>query len=304
MGAPPAPQRRGRGLIIAGISLLCVSVAGGTLGFTILGGNLATSINDFSDVAVDGSSDRLIPGEISFEVLEPLDGDDPEMSVGIAVDSDRAEPPSCELADADGDEIVTTVPRSGDELLDRTGQLSGFDVVALARLGPGSYTASCGADGAEPSASGSFAVGRVITIDDVSGMVGTVFGLLGVVAVAGLLFLVGLVLLIVGLVQRSRSNRTPGPPEGGQPWAPHGAAPPGAWPGQPPGAWPGQPPGAWPGQPPGGSWGPSQGPPGPGSAPPTVPGPPSAPPAPSPPSPPAEESEGSVGGWTIPPSKS
>jgi len=129
----------------------------------------------------------------------------------------------------------------------------------------------------------------------------------GAAALAGLLFVLGTILLIVGSVRRNRAPRpwAPGwgPPGGGQGWGPPGAAPPG-WgpPAAPPGWGAGPPPAAPPG------WGagpPPAAPPGWGAAPPPAPTwapPPGPPPAPppawgAPPAPAPAESPPPPEGW-------
>lgn len=303
--------------------LLVVSVVGGMVGTAVLGSNVSTNLLGLEDIAIDGSSDRLVPGEIPFSVLEPLGGDENvEMNVGVAVGASTGPEPTCSIQDADGEDVPLDSARSDDLLLDETGRYEDFDVLGRARLGPGDYTATCSARG-EPSASSgaSFTVGRVLTTDDVLGFIGPVFGIMAVLAIAGLMFLIGLVLLIVGLVQRSKARRSPlgpGPyPPGPYPPGPYQQGPYQQGPYQ---QGPYQAPGPYPQQP-----GPHQGP---GSAPvpPPWPGPhpdqpaPVAQPAVSPPAPPswppsapegtapapAERPEGDDGtssGWTVPPSK-
>lgn len=307
--------------------LLVVSVVGGLLGTVVLGSNVSTNLLGLEDIAIEGSSDRLVPGEIPFSVLEPLDGDDDvEMNVGVAVGASTGPEPTCSIQGADGDEVPLDSARSDDLLLDETGRYEDFDVLGRARLGPGDYTATCSTRG-EPSASSgaSFTVGRVLTTDDVLGFIGPVFGIMAVLAIAGLLFLIGLVLLIVGLVQRSKARRSPlgpGPyPQGPYPPGPYQQGPYQQGPYQPPGPYPPQPPGPYPQQP-----GPYQAP---GSAPvpppwpgphPDQPAPVAPPPAASPPAPPSwppsapegtapepserpEGDDGTSSGWTVPPSK-
>jgi hypothetical protein len=150
------------------------------------------------------------------------------------------------------------------------------------QLEPGDYRATCEYLG-EPSQSrgGNFTVGRTFGSQDFDEFAGPLFGFLGVVALCGLLFITGIVLLIVGLIRGSRSRRQPPGPYGGQPYpqTPYGQAPypqgpypqapypqgpygqppygqppvvptPGPTPGQTPEPWTGPPPGPWPPAPP------------------------------------------------------
>ena len=201
-------------------------------------------------------------------------------------------------------------------LLDLEGRYADYTVVSTVRLAPGEYRASCAVDG-EPSASSgtSFTVGRVFGVADVGEMFGPLLGLLALWGVAGLVFIVGMVLLIVGLVQRSRSKRPP-PMIGQYPPGPYQPGPYQQGPYQqgqyPPGPHQPGPHEQGPYQP-----GPHQqsppadaphGAPSTGSPPTyTPPAPPAAPPPdrPEPTSPPSAPPEGggAPSGWTVPPSK-
>lgn len=300
-------------MIVTGILVIVVSVLGGTIGTGMLGSGLGFSQFE-RDVAFDGPGDRLVPGTLSFSVLEPLDESNAAMTVGVALSDDSAPEPNCTLADADGEAVRLQVAAYDEQLLDMNGRYSGYDVVSIARLAPGEYELSC-ESATEPSASSglSFTVGRVIGVEDVTSMLGPLAWMLVVWSVAGIAFLVGVVLLIVGLVRRSRASRpVPQGPYGPGPFnqTPYG---PGGY-GQPPYGvgGPGPGPGSY-GQPPQGP-----GPYGPGSygQPPHAPQPQQVPPPYEPPryqppetpdtppdAPPPTSPEGSVGGWTIPPSK-
>src|SRR5690606_26329019 len=320
---PIEPPRRGRGLVTAGAIMRGLSIVGGVVGTAVL-----TSRMDLRslerDVVVDGPRERLVPGEIRFRVVEPLGDSRPEeMTVGIALDDTSGPRPECTIEAADGEEAPRGRARVGDELFHGR---PGYRVVGTARLGPGDYVAKCGAGDGEPSRareySSNFTVGRVVGVDDLSPMVAPLFGLFAVWLLSGLLFVVGLVLLIIGLVQRSRSRRAPVPQWGGPPQQvpPGGGPPPGHGPppgyGPPPiyGPPPTQPPPSGPPTPPAGheppgSWGPAP------SGPPTLPEPSWTPsdgswtPPPEPEREAPPEPEGSApreeppSGWTIPPSK-
>lgn len=323
MTVPIEPPRRGRGLVTAGAIMLGLSIVGGVVGTAVL-----TSRMDLRslerDVVVDGPRERLVPGEIRFRVVEPLGDSRPEeMTVGIALDDTSGPRPECTIEAADGEEAPWGRARVGDELFHGR---PGYRVVGTARLGPGDYVAKCGAGDGEPSRareySSNFTVGRVVGVDDLSPMVAPLFGLFAVWLLSGLLFVVGLVLLIIGLVQRSRSRRAPVPQWGGPPqqvppgWGPPpGHGPPPGY-GPPPiyGPPPTQPPPSGPPTPPAGheppgSWGPAP------SGPPTLPEPSWTPsdgswtPPPEPEREAPPEPEGSApreeppSGWTIPPSK-
>lgn len=276
--------------------MILIAVLGALVGTAILGPSLG--FGDLErDIATDGSSDRLVPGTISFSVNESLDdAAEDQMTVGIALSSDASPDPVCTLTDDGGTAIELDPPITNQQLLDP--EYTDYVLVGSARLDPGEYEATCEVDGEPSSSSGlSFAVGRSFGMEDVTGMLRPLAGLLVVLGVAALMFIVGVVLLIVGLVQRSKSKRPPyqaGPYQGPGPYpgpGPYqGPAPGQGTPGQPP--YPGQQP---PYQPPQYQPAPTAPPQGPA---PTAPAPPPTTPPPDP-----TPQEGSVGGWTIPPSK-
>ena len=331
--------RRGRGLTIAGAVLLVLSIVGGVVGTVLIGGRF--DWRDLErDVAVQGPRERLVPGEITFRVLEPLgdEADRGEITVGVAVDRDDADL-DCAIEDATGQPTEWSRARLDDQLLE---ERPGYEVIGTARLAPGEYVAACRTPSSGELEGGgtgfdvNFTVGRVIGIDDVQGFLGPVLGVFAVIGAAILMFLLGLVLLIVGLVQSSRSKKQPPGPYGMPPGYPGYGGPVG-YPGYgaPPQGYGAPPQGQAPyGQAPYGQAPYDPTPPWPG---PHAPGPPESqppvhqPPAPqeprpappqewspqapgSPPGPPtssgtpASSSEddgdhGDHGGWTIPPSK-
>lgn len=203
---PVAAPRRGKGLIIAGSVLLAVSVLLGIVGFVIVARSFDFADLD-RDVAISGSTDRLVPGDITFSVLDPLGGGEGLMTVGIAT-SDPTPGTTCSITDEDGTEVSLTSPRSGEEMLDPQGRYSDYLMYGTARLEPGEYVAACTMV-EEPGSAGtnSFTIGRVFGYDDISeNLAGFVWGLV-LWGTAALLFVIGVVLLIIGLVQRSRSKR-------------------------------------------------------------------------------------------------
>ncbi len=229
---------------------MALAVFGGAVVLSIVGRNF--DLDDLRrDVVIRGSEDRLVPGTIDFEVLEPL-GDSSssgDMYVGVAIPSGAAPEPECTITATDASEVLSAPARS-DDVLARNGNARTDTVLAVARLEPGAYTAECLMAGEPSAASGvSFTVGRVFRPQEVFDEFGAVIGAIAVVGIAGLLFLLGLVLLIVGFVARSRARKAPQPPYPGFPYPP-GQYPPGPYPqGQyPPGQpYPGQAP--YPGEP-------------------------------------------------------
>lgn len=175
-------------------------------------------LNELSrDVVIDGDHSPSIPGKIAFSVDPPLDGSSgSSMSVGVAVERSANGTPDCTLTDRNGKPIVMTRSPIDDKLLNGA---ANFAVVSSARLSPGDYTAACMWSG-EPSKSPqltTFTVGRTLDNDDVSSMLGPILGVLAVMGVAGVAFVVGLILLIVGLVKRSKGRREQSGPDGGMP---------------------------------------------------------------------------------------
>ena len=295
--APAAPgRRRGRGLVIAGSVLLAVSVLGAVVGVSLALGRL--DVSQFErDVVHRGPRTAPVPGTVDFTVDEPLPGTGSggsSMTVGIAVTDATRPEPACTLTTAAGEVVrLSGQPYDADLFNDPDGR---YSVIASARVTPGDYVASCAWPG-EPSqapAGGEFTVGRTFGGDDVSGVVGPVLARLGVLGVTGLMFVVGAVLLIVGLVMGRRHGPGTGP--GLPQWAPAAPAPPGTWPppvaGPPVAAPPVGPPPVGPppvGPPP--TWPPPTGP--------SVPPAPPSPPGPAPP--PAEPAPGMESGWPRPP---
>jgi hypothetical protein len=295
---PPAAPTRGRGQVIAGIVLVALSVVIGTVATASVASRVDVGSLE-RNVRVEGPDRVIVPGEVRFAVVAPLDdGARAEMDVGIGVARRGGPVPACTLSTAAGEELPTERPLAETTLVDDSE--GRFQVVTVAELPPGDYVARCTVAG-EPTQrpDAEMTVGRTFGFGDVEELIGPIVWFLGGVGVAGLLFLVGVILLIVGLVRRSRAARPPAP--GG--WPPQPVAAPGPW-------GPTQANAPRPGPvapPPGGPlisepWGvPAPGaPPAPGQdarpdpSAPTPPAPPPAPPVPGAPKP----------GWTVPEPKS
>ena len=290
----PVAGQVGRKLILSGAILMGLSVLFGLVGTKLTLGQFSTA-QLTREVVINGSSNPKVPGKLSFEVAEPLQESSPqeaEMHVGIAVAYEQLPAPVCTMTTESGAKVPLKSSGSGEALLgDNSGK---FTVMGSAVLAPGQYEAICTLDEEPSSSSASFTVGRVFGMDDLSGTFAPFLWFLAVGLICGLMFLVGLILTIVGLVKRSkaRKNGLDVPPAGVSGSAPAAGVPavgaysdiPAAR--QPPPAWPGPhapgPPQAGPDAPPAGP--PTEPPSGPPSGPPAVPG------APPP-------------GWTVPPSK-
>ena len=199
-GAPgPVP---GRSLLVAGVVLVTVSFMVGVAGMAFAVRTVDPTRFERNVIPV-GATRSQVPGEVEFRVDEPLraGSDDDVMSVGI-VTSGSGPLPVCTMTGPDGEAVELRSPRGGEVWLrDQSRQV---DVVEVARLGPGRYSTTC-----ERSGSGrrTFEVGRVIGEQDVRGLALPLLGVLGLTLLAGLVFLVGGTLAVVGLVRRARWRR-------------------------------------------------------------------------------------------------
>ncbi|MHB1137770.1 MAG: hypothetical protein ACYC2O_02365 [Microthrixaceae bacterium] len=303
MHAPEAPPAStpGRGLVIAGAILLTISIIGGLVGTALTVGRFESS--GLNDVAIDGARYPQVPGRLAFRVLEPLgsDGDVEDVRVGIAVDYEALPLPVCTMEQEDGEEITLRSPAAEEQLLsDDSGDLR---VLGTAMLPPGRYVATCGAEGDTAGAGDVFTVGRVFGFSDLGGVLAPILWFFVVGAIATVTFVLGGILLIVGLVRRSRARKqspmpTAYPPAGGQPGYP-------GYPGYPPQGYPPQ--AGYPRPPSSLPWPGPHAPGPPGGPPPAPPTPPPAPP-PAPPAPPTAPpggpgSDPAPSGWTVPPTK-
>ena len=212
----PVAGQVGRKLILSGAILMGLSVLLGLVGTKLTLGQFSTA-QLTRDVVINGSSNPKVPGKLSFEVAEPLQESSPqeaEMRVGIAVEYEQLPAPVCTMTDESGAEVPLSSSGGGEALL---GDSSGkFTVMGSALLAPGEYEAICTLDKEPSSSSASFTVGRVFGMDDLSGTFAPFLWFLAVGFVCGLMFLVGMILTIVGLVKRSKSNKSgPGLPTAG-----------------------------------------------------------------------------------------
>ena len=301
-------SRRGRGWIITGSLLIAVSVLVGVVGTGLTVGRIDFSEFD-RDIVFKGDPVAQVPGELSFSVDDALDTTtDGSMTVGIAIrsSSPTAPRPTCTLATVAGGDVPLSSNLFDTELYRDDGV--DFDVVGSARLKPSDYVASCDFPGEPSAAPGgtTFTAGRTLGSDEFDDTFGPILGFFGVLALGGFMFVLGVVLLIVGLVMRSRSNRPPAGPYGGQPYGgqpygrqqpyggqPHGGQPYGSPPDGPGPVYPAPPPGWQPPPPTGPPVGPPVGPP---AAPPDWGPPVGAPPVGPPP-------EGQGVSWPTPPGR-
>lgn len=309
--APAKPKLPGRAGIIIGIALIVVGIIGG-IALVVSGArDLVEGIDELEYLSIEAGGTVQIdePGTIAVYAIRDSFSSGGGFSTGGAYDGP---PLAIAVTGPDGAGVPVSATTSS-----VTYQSSGVEGVQVATFGaevPGAYRI-------EPVASGPLfgydrlAVGPELDLGSLGGILAGVFG-------GGLLVVVGIIVLIISAVRRSRARRslrppTPygGPPYGGAPaygggpyggapayggaagWAPPPVAVPGSYGAPPPPAVPPAPPAAPPGY----------GPP-PGSPPSPAPGgPPSAyvPPAPStwppPPEPAPGQPAGAPPGWVAPP---
>ena len=269
---------------------MAVSVLVGVVGTALTVGRIDFSEFD-RDIVFKGDPVAQVPGEVSFSVDDPLDmSTDGSMTVGVAIrsSSPSAPKPTCSVATAAGGDVPLSSNLFDTELYRDDGV--DFTVVGSARLRPSDYVASCSYPGEPSAAPGgtTFTAGRTFGSDEFDDTFGPILGFFGVLGLGGFMFVLGVVLLIVGLVMRSRSNRPPTVPFGGQPYG----GPPPAGP-----VHPAPPPGWQPPPPTGPPVGPPTGPPaGPPQAPPDWGSPIGAPPVGPPP-------DGPGTSWPTPPGR-
>ncbi|MFM7064531.1 MAG: hypothetical protein ACKO04_13730 [Actinomycetes bacterium] len=189
-------------MLVAGVVLVTVSFMVGVAGMAFAVRTVNPTRYERNVIPV-GDERAKVPGEVEFRIDEPLRAgtDDDVMSVGI-VTAGSGPLPVCTLSGPAGEPVELRSPRGGEIWLrDQSQQV---DVVKVARLGPGRYAATCERRG---DGSRTFEVGRVIGEQDVRGLALPLLGVLGLTLVAGLLFLVGGTLAVVGLVRRARWRR-------------------------------------------------------------------------------------------------
>jgi hypothetical protein len=233
--SPPAAPKKGGGLIWSGVVLLLLGIVGGAV-LTVIG---VTRIASEFERTVD------VPGTATFNL--------PAGDYGVYVlsSSSGGLTPTVTITDPSGN---TVTQRSGDANFN--GNSNSQTVRSLSQFTArtsGNYTVE-----AESSSSSRTSTSQTVSVGaPPSALVGSVAALLGGGLCGGGLFvLVGLILLIVGLVSRSKGRKAaaaasyggPGPGYGGPGYGGPGYGGPGQ-PGVAPGPAPGGPPPA-PGAPP------------------------------------------------------
>jgi hypothetical protein len=282
-GAPAPAKLPGKAGIWIGIVLIVVGIGVGIV--LVVGGarSLFDGVSSLQRVPLSGGTIELDEaGRQSVYLERPSFGTDSGFSSGTS----SFAPPITVTVRGPGESEVDVFSRSGSETYTWDGR-EGVLVASFVADEPGTYRVQAVlADDMEFYEG--LAIGEALDFGGVAGILGGVFG-------GGLIILVGVIVIIVSAVRRSRAKRSQQPPYGGYGYGPPGA--PAAWgnPGwaPPPVPSPGAAGPAWtpPASPPptGGTWTP------PASPPPASPGwvPPPAPPAP--PGPPPGE-------WGAPPS--
>lgn len=266
-----------RGLLIAGVVLLVLALGGCGYGCTSFVG----FIGDLTDVA-EGSSAVPLGSPTTLEA----GGTDNALILTTSTSA------VCEVSDSSGADVALQEPGTGTTgTIDRSSGAPLEFQYSFETTEGETYQILCVDDfeGSGEYAVVPFNLGRIVT------------GFAGI-GIGALLFIIGTILLIVGLVQRSKwkKRQVPGSPMGGYSPPPPGGASgygqpgqgygqPGQGYGQPPSGYPTPPPPGGPIPPPPG--GPTAPPPGGPTAPPPAPGapwppqsePPSGPPPPPPP---------------------
>ena len=291
MQATEETPRAGKGFLVAGAVLMVLAVLGVGAVVAVFGSRL--DLDEFArDVAINGDLESGVPGQLGFRIIESLSSDDDTMTVGVAL-STTSPDVDCVIVDVRGEEVAQRRGSAGDTFVSPDIDGSWTVSVVAEDLAPGEYSARCEVSGEPSAAAGDrFTVGRILASSEVFGLFGPLLAIGGAVVIGGVLGLIGLVLLIVGLVRRSRSGRRDASPPGWPPGGPprreqeHGQ---GAWDGA---QWQGGPasgaPPAWqpPATPPTAPTQPPEAPtapPEPADVPPTAPPPTSPPPTAPPP---------------------
>ncbi|MFZ4517277.1 MAG: hypothetical protein ACOYOP_02745 [Microthrixaceae bacterium] len=156
------------------------------------------------DVVLPAAGTAPVPGELAFRVAEPLRSEGPSrMTVGVAVTEGGAGV-RCRMTAADGSQVPVSGPGLASQLV-RSSKRS-YDVLVVADLRPGDYRASCTTAEGTGGSDRRFTVGRSLASSDVRDVVGPFLWFLLAAVPAAVLFIVGVVLLVIGLVRRSRSG--------------------------------------------------------------------------------------------------
>lgn len=183
-------RRPGTGMLIAGLVLIGVSIVGGIIAV------VAFSVSSFGKLEDFASSTHSIDQHVTVDGL----GDnqwfiyqDPNVMTGA----------SCTVIDEQGNDVTN---RSAD--VDMTLNEMSFEAIqTFESTADGVYEISC--TNYPVLLGGSLPLGGI-------------FGAIISVVVAGLIFLVGAVLTIIGLVRRSKSKRQQYPPYGGNSYPGYG----------------------------------------------------------------------------------
>ncbi len=223
-------KRPGRGLVVSGIVVMALAVLGVVIVFIVFAGRI--DLNSMSrDVAIAGSAEHEVPGQLGFRVIESVSSDQDTMTVGVGVSTPSTEV-ECEVLTVRGEPVDLRRGTSGDTFLSSDIDADWTVAVVAEDLAPGEYSATCDVSG-EPSSVGGerFTVGRVVTLSEVFDFAGPAFAVVAAIVLGGFVGLVGLILLIVGLVRGSRARRQPPGswPQGPMPQRPPPQGPPSQW---------------------------------------------------------------------------
>ncbi|MCP4436963.1 MAG: hypothetical protein GY812_15895 [Actinomycetia bacterium] len=222
----PDPKARparppGWGFVVSGIVLMVMGVVAAVVTVAVFGPRI--DVDGFTrDVVITGNAESAVPGRVGFRVIESLSSEGDTMTVGVAV-SNASTAIECTVVNVQGDPVDLRRGSSTDTVVNPQVDTSWTVAVVAADLAPGDYSAVCDAAG-EPSATrgAEFTPTRVVTTTEVFEFAGPAFAILGAIVVGGLLGLLGLILLVVGLVKRSKARRPPPQvqPPAPPPWPP------------------------------------------------------------------------------------
>lgn len=188
-GKPPKKRRRGTGLLTAGLIALGVSIIGGIIALIVFGGSMVNSFDDFAESAYDVTEPVVVDGL----------GDNQWY---LYQDPNAMSQASCEVTDEQGNDVTN----SSAQMNMTNSEYDLSSVQSFESTAGGVYEIQC--------SSYPVVLGGAVPL-------GGIFGIVGTMLAAGLIFVVGVVLTIIGIVMRSRSKKNDMPPMN----PPYGAAP-------------------------------------------------------------------------------
>lgn len=197
-------------MVVAGSVLLLLVLLVGVLGSSLVIRRI-DPVRFQRDVVVEGAASRPVPGRLTFKVVPSIrSAKDDVMTVGVYTTGSGVLP-VCTAISAEGTTVDIRPPQGGEVFVRNPG--ADAEIVTTARLGSGEYTVSCEPGGRTERR---FGVSRVFAVEDVRELGAPLLWFLALILLVGAGFVLGAVLLVVGLVKRSRYRRSIGelPPIG------------------------------------------------------------------------------------------